>query len=309
MITSYLLRLHRWITLLFAVPLAVLIVTGLILSFDPILADRGVTGKSISLAQIEQVLAKHDSEKKATSLNVRAFENLVVLAEGRGAGKRIDITTNTVMPADKRLWSDILTTAKRLHETFQLELGWLVAWSTIAMLISMIFGLFMGWPHFRNTLGGWHRGTAWVLAPLLLLSPLTGLALAYKFTFTPPPAKIDGSPVPLHDAVKIFGAKHDFASVIWLRPQGGATRVRFYDGRAARVMAISKAGLIEGPQAWPRVLHEGTWAGAFSGLLNVIVSLAMLGLMSTGLLIWGRRTWRRYARRAQRHVDTRVEAG
>ncbi len=222
-----LLRLHRWITFAFALPLAVLIITGLMLSFDPILADRGVTGGSISLIQIESVLAKHDPDKRATSLNVRAFENLVVVAEGRGVGSRIDVATNAVIPAEKRLWSDTLTTAKRLHETFQLELGWLVTASTIAMLIAMIFGLSMGWPYVRNTLGGWHRATAWGLSPLLLLTPLTGLALAYRITLTPPPAKIDGPPVPLHEAVKIFGAKHNFASVIWLRPQGGAEQFRF----------------------------------------------------------------------------------
>jgi uncharacterized iron-regulated membrane protein len=297
-VTPYLLRLHRWITLAFALPLAVLITTGLVLSFDPIVADRGVNGRSISLAQIEQVLATHDPDRKANTLNVRAFENLIVLAEGRsGAFKRIDLVTNSVLPADKRLWSDTMATAKRLHETFQLELGWLVAWSTIAMLVSMVFGLFMGWPHFRNSLGGWHRGTAWVLSPLLLLSPLTGLALAYRVTFTQPPAKIDGPPVPLHEAVKVFGSTYDFATVMWIRPQGGATRVRFYDGREARVMAITKTGLIAGPQAWPRLLHEGSWAGVYSGILNVIVSLALMGLMTTGLLIWGRRSWRRLARR------------
>jgi uncharacterized iron-regulated membrane protein len=297
-VTPYLLRLHRWITLAFALPLAVLITTGLVLSFDPIVADRGVNGRSISLAQIEQVLATHDPDRKANTLNIRAFENLIVLAEGRGgAFKRIDLVTNSVLPADKRLWSDTMATAKRLHETFQLELGWLVAWSTIAMLVSMVFGLFMGWPHFRNSLRGWHRGTAWVLSPLLLLSPLTGLALAYRVTFTQPPAKIDGPPVPLHEAVKVFGSTYDFATVMWIRPQGGATRVRFYDGREARVMAITKTGLIAGPQAWPRLLHEGSWAGVYSGILNVIVSLALMGLMTTGLLIWGRRSWRRLARR------------
>jgi uncharacterized iron-regulated membrane protein len=297
-VTPYLLRLHRWITLAFALPLAVLITTGLVLSFDPIVADRGVNGRSISLAQIEQVLATHDPDRKANTLNIRAFENLIVLAEGRsGAFKRIDLVTNSVLPADKRLWSDTMATAKRLHETFQLELGWLVAWSTIAMLVSMVFGLFMGWPYFRNSLGGWHRGTAWVLSPLLLLSPLTGLALAYRVTFTQPPAKIDGPPVPLHEAVKVFGSTYDFATVMWIRPQGGATRVRFYDGREARVMAITKTGLIAGPQAWPRLLHEGSWAGVYSGILNVIVSLALMGLMTTGLLIWGRRSWRRLARR------------
>jgi Ni,Fe-hydrogenase I cytochrome b subunit len=36
MIKAYALRFHRWVTLLFALPLIVLIVTGLVLSFEPL---------------------------------------------------------------------------------------------------------------------------------------------------------------------------------------------------------------------------------------------------------------------------------
>lgn len=289
----YLLRLHRWITLIFALPLAVVIITGLVLSVEPILNDRSFTGRTISLAQVEEVLAQHDAAKKATVLNVRAYDNIVIVAEGRGGPqKRVDLATKSLVPETKRMWSDTMLTMRRLHESLQLDLKWLVDWSSIAMIVSMTFGLFMGWPRFRNSLSGWHRVTAWGLAPLLLLSPLTGLAIAYGINFTPPPARIEGPPVPLHEAVKIVASKHDLASVVWIRPQGGAMRVRVYDGRQAKVMAVSRNGLVEGPQSWPRALHEGVWAGAWSGILNVIVSLAMIGLMTTGLLIWARRKFR-----------------
>lgn len=289
----YLRRLHRWITLVFAIPLAIVILTGLVLSVEPILNDRAFTGRSISLDQVEMALDRFDTDKKASVLNVRAYENVVIIAEGRGGPqKRVDLSSKSLVPETKRLWSDTLLTARRLHESLQLDMKWLVDWSSIAMLISMMFGLLMGWPYFRNSLGGWHRATAWGLAPLLLLSPLTGLAIAYGINFTPPPPRVEGPPVPLRDAVKIVTAKHDLASVVWIRPQGGATRVRLYDGRQAKVLTVTRNGLIDGPQSWPRALHEGVWAGAYSGLLNISVSLALIGLMTTGLLILARRTFR-----------------
>jgi uncharacterized iron-regulated membrane protein len=299
--TPQLLRLHRWITLLTALPLTVIIVSGLMLSFEPMLNDRAFTGRSIETAKVEQALAKFDPDRKASTLNVRAYENTIVLSAGRGTKPtRIDLTTLTEVPAGKTLWSDVLTTTRRLHENLLLDMRWLVDACTIAMTVSMLFGMLMGWPFFRNSLGGWHRGTAWVLSPLLFLSPLTGLAIAYGINFTGPPAKVDGPPVPLQDAVKLVAAKHDLASVVWIRPQGGATRARIYDGRQAKVFAVSRNGLIEGSQSWPRALHEGVWGGFWSGLLNVIVSIALIGLMSTGLLIWGRRTLRMRQRRRER---------
>ena len=42
---------------------------------------------------------------------------------------------------------------------------------------------------------------------------------------------------------------------------------------------------------------EGNWAGLYSGLLNVVTSVALMLLLTTGLLIWGRRTLRRRSRR------------
>lgn len=293
------LRLHRWITLAFAVPLAVIIVTGLVLSFEPIAYDRHVTGKTVPLATMEAVLAKHDPERKAGLVSVRAYENVVVLAEGRGAGaqKRIDLTTNEVVPAGKTLWSDVLLTSRRLHETLLLDLRWLVTASTIAMTVSIFFGILLGWPFLRNSLGGWHRVTAWSLLPLLVLSPLTGLAIAWGLTFTPPPARVEGPPVPLHEAVRLVGAAHDLASVVWIRPQGGAMRARIYDGREAKVFAVTRSGLVGGPQNWPRALHEGVWGGLWSGLVNVVTSIGLVLLMTTGMLIWVRRTFRKRPQR------------
>ncbi|HRD75374.1 MAG TPA: PepSY-associated TM helix domain-containing protein [Hyphomicrobiaceae bacterium] len=289
-----LLRLHRWIALASALPLAVVVLTALVLSFEPMLNDRDWNGRSISLADVEAVIAKHDPAGKASTLNVRAYENVVMLASGKGGEmKRIDLATNQVIPADRRLWSDFLTLNRRLHESLLLDLRWLVDASTIAMVVLMLIGLGMGLPFLRNTLGGWHRATAWGLAPLLLLSPLTGLAIAYGITLAPPGPRIEGPPVALREAVQTVAKTHDLANVIWIRPAGGATRVRVYDRGQAKVLAVTKTGLVAGPQSWPRLLHEGVWAGAWSGLLNVVVSIALVLLMTTGMLIWLRRTLRR----------------
>lgn len=298
-----LLRLHRWLTLVFAVPLAVVLVTGLILSFEPIAFDRGLTGRSIPLAVVEAALARHDPQSKANAVAFRPYEGTAVISQGRGnASVRIDLATGDLVAPDRRLLSDLLSVSRRLHESLMLDLRWLVDAATMAMLVSMGFGLLMGWPWFRNSLGGWHRTIAWGLLPLLLLSPLTGLAIAFGITLSPPAPRIEGQSVPLRQAIRMVAARHDLANVIWIRPQGGALRVRVYDNGRAKVMAATKDGLVEGPANWPRKLHEGVWAGAWSGLLNVATSIALIALMTTGLLIWARRRLRRRPARQQASV-------
>lgn len=290
----YLLRLHRWLTLAFAIPLAIVIVTGLILSFEPIAYDKSFTGKSVPAATVEQALAKFDPDKKANTISMRAYEGVMVLSEGRGGNaKRIDLTTGELVAPARSLWSDTLTTARRLHENLLLNWGWLVDASTIAMLVSMILALFMGLPFFKNSLGGWHRVISWGLSPLLILSPLTGLAIAFGINFAAPAARVEGGQVALAEAVKIVASKHDLASVQWIRPMGGATRARIYDNGQAKVFAVTQAGLVEGAQSWPRAIHEGNFAGKWSGLMNVVISLAFMALMTTGLLIWARRKFRK----------------
>lgn len=301
----YLLRLHRWLTLVFAIPLAVVIVTGLILSVEPIAYDRAVNGKSVPLATVEQAITRHDPQGKANTLAVRAYEGVIVLSEGRGgASKRIDLVTGDLVAPGRGLWSDTLMTSRRLHESLLLDMRWLVDASTIAMLVSMILAISMGLPFFKNSLGGWHRTVAWGLLPLLLLSPLSGIAIAYGVNFTGPQPRVEGPPVPLADAVKFVAAKTDLANVVWIRPQGGAVRARLYDGREAKVFAVSRAGLVAGPQSWPRAWHEGVFAGMWSGIMNVVISLAFMALMTTGLLIWVRRKFRRRNPRPGRTAQT-----
>ena len=61
-----------------------------------------------------------------------------------------------------------------------------------------------------------------------------------------------------------------------------------------------REGTVAMPRNWPRLWHEGNFAGGWSALMNVVISFAMIGLLVTGMWIWLRRQFRRYARRAPR---------
>lgn len=290
MFKPWLLRIHRWTTLVFAIPFAVLIVTGLILSFEPL--AHGSAKSPLTADSLTAVLAKHDPDGKARAITVRAYAGTVSIG-GRGAQTHVDLASNEQVTSPGTL-ANLFGGARSLHEHFVFDLEWAITAATIAMLAMIALGLLMGWPRLRNSLAGWHKGTAWILLPLLILSPLTGLMLAYGVSFSSPPprAPSGGPPVALADAIRIVGASHDLARINWIRPLGGRLAARVNDGGEFRVFAVTRDGLVPFNRNWPRLLHEGNWSGLLAPGINVVISAALMLLLTTGLWMWGRRRFR-----------------
>jgi uncharacterized iron-regulated membrane protein len=184
-------------------------------------------------------------------------------------------------------------TSRHLHEHLLLDLGWLVTASTVAMLMVAIAGFVMGWPRFRNTLGGWHAVSGWAILPLALLVPMTGLALVFGITLTSPVQSPRPERVPIHEAVSVIARNHDVGNLTSLRIRGGRLVARIYDGQMLKGYMVSRAGLLPQATNWPRALHEGNSNALVGSLLNVIASVVFLGLWLTGLMIWTRRKLRR----------------
>jgi uncharacterized iron-regulated membrane protein len=297
MLQLWLLRFHRWITLTLSIPLAVLIVTGLMLSFEPIV-QHNARG-SLTADTVDAVLAKHDPTGAARSLVVRGYSGIVSIGGARrGDATHVVLSTNERVDSPGAM-AETFAISRRLHETLLLDLGWLVTASTIALLMLIAIGIAMGWPRLRNTVSGWHKGIGWFLLPLLILSPLTGLFLAFGMSFAgPAPSAPEGRPLPLREAVQRVAKDYDLGQVIWIRSIGPRLLVRLNDGGEMRVFAITGQGLTPTPRNWPRLLHEGNWLGITSALVNVLISIAFVGLLSTGLIVWARRKLRRRSPRA-----------
>jgi uncharacterized iron-regulated membrane protein len=295
MLNPWLLRFHRWITLTFSIPLVVLVLTGLVLSFEPIVQQSGTRPGQPFTESIRAALAKHDPAGTARSLIVRAYNGTISIGGARrGDAIHVDLRSNEAISSPGFL-AEFFLVNRQLHEKFLLDLGWLVTASTIAMLVLIAIGIAMGLPRLRNTLSGWHKGTAWFLLPLLIASPLTGLFLAFGWTFAsaPPRAASPAAIVSLRDAVAAVGARYDLGQVAWIRPRGNAMLARVNDGGEMRVFAVNRDGLAATPRNWPRLIHEGNWRGTPSALVNVAISAAFVLLLSTGLLIWARRKFRK----------------
>lgn len=286
-----LLRLHRWITLAFALPLAVVIATGLVLSFEPIAHAAAIRPGSLTAARLDGLLARHDPEGQARALTLRPYDDALLIAGAR-PGPPVAVSLRTGEEVRGGLpWSDLFLTARRLHETLLLDLGRLVVASTYAMLALAVLGVLMGWPRLRNSLSGWHKGVAWALLPLLVASPLTGVFLAHGVTFAGAvPAVAGPAPTPREAIRAVEAAGHDLSGMVWMRPQRDRMLVRLSEGGEWRVHAVTRDGTVAQPRSWPRLVHEGNFAGVWSGLMNVLISLAFVLLLATGLILWTRRS-------------------
>lgn len=297
---ALLLRLHRWIFVVFAIPLAVIIVTSLILSFQPILQTAGIEPGSITLQQIEDHFAKHDPDGKARGLRIDHFEkSLTISGVGEDGAVKIDLKTGG--EAAEESWvTQLMRWSRPVHEHFVFDLEEItgvpiVLVSTIGMLVGIVIGIFMGWPRLRNSVSGWHKATAWGLLPLLILSPLTGVFMVYRLSFSQPLPRVQAAPV--LETVRMIAQKHDVSGIQSIRARAGRMMAVVSDGGARHVYIAGREGLQVAPSNWPRIFHEGTFLGIWGGVMNVILSLAFILLLATGLWIWAKRTFFRKRRR------------
>lgn len=298
-----LLRFHRWITLVFALPLLAIILTGLILSFEPAVQMSSIKPQSVDAARVADLIRRYDPDGKARGVAINAAERRITLQGAEPV--EIDLESGEKVAAPAALPALFLW-ARRTHERL-LGQSWLVISSTIAMVVIMCLGIFMGLPRLRNSLSGWHKGTAWFTLPLIVLSPLTGLCLAFGWTFqaSPPPLR-SARLATLPEAVAIAARSHDLAQVNSIRSRGRLLMARLFEGGELRAYAVNGDELVPLPRNWPRLIHEGNWSAMIASSLNVITSLALLGLLSTGLLLWTRRQLRRPQgrRREARRTDS-----
>lgn len=286
------LKLHRWIALLFSLPLIIVLGTGLVLSIEPWLVVKSIKPHTLTAGQVEALLDRYDPQGRAGAISHRSYDDTLTI--GRPAnGSVIDLATGARQAAPSAL-AATLSTMRRTHEHFLFDLDWVVIASSFAMLVLALLGVVMGWPRIANTLAGWHKATAWGLLPLIVVSPLTGLFLAYRVTFTAPPAggPPQGAPLSLKQAVAMAGASHDLSSLVWMRSLGGRMTMRIVEDGEYRLYTVTSTGTAALPRNWPRLWHEGNFAGVWSSLMNLVLSLAMLGLLFTGGWIWLRRTMR-----------------
>ncbi|MBK1673080.1 nitric oxide synthase [Ectothiorhodospira shaposhnikovii] len=288
---------HRWLTLILLPLFALIIITGAILSFDPILDDLRsgpAAGAPADAAALVRLLNQIDPGQRARSVVVE--EGGVVLLEFREQGRSqfmtFDMETGGLLERRGEK-GGFFNTVKHLHKDLLLNAAIVVEIATYLMVLVIIVGPFLAWPRLRRTLMGWHTLGGWIALPLVLMIAVTGILMSLHIG-TPrlPPLHPDDRPMGMASAIEQAMVTGDLSGVRKVtRVKNAAAAVWGVDPAGEAVHVMSRHGVIR-QDRFPglvKALHEGTWAGAWSGLINLLASVILMGLMGTGLWSWARR--------------------
>lgn len=297
--------LHRWIALVLTPIFLVIILTGAVLSFRPIVnsGQGSRPGATVDVAALSRVITTIERAGQPGGISlVEGGRALQVMSQDPAVAGRWDIATGVHTPAPAG-GIDVFRTAEGLHKTLLLGLGIVVEVASFLMLGIMVAGPFLAWLRFRNSLMGWHTALGWLLLPLTLTSPVTAVMLSLHIgTGSRPELPRTKRPVSISQAVAIAGRDLDISRLAGARRfRGGTVMLQIAPdatGRNGGGFVITDTGvtpLVGGPNLVKQI-HEGTWGGAWSGALNFGISLCFLGLTVTGVYSWVRRKARNRVR-------------
>ncbi len=292
---------HRWAALTLAPVFLLILLSGAILAFKPML-DSGPAAPPapVSLATVAAALDAIDPAHQAAAVNLAADGRSIALKGSPTVTGTFDLATRTPIAGGGDF--DLFAFALNLHKNLLVGAGIVVEIATYVMVALLAVGLLLGLPKLRNTLMGWHGGLGWLALPLAALAPVTGLLMTLHIgTGALPRIEPSAQPIAMARAIEAASEQADLTGFIAARRfRQGSVLLTAANANGPLRYLVSGTGqvvpLTEGPRL-VKQLHEGTWAGPWSGALNFLAALTLMGLMVTGLYSWLRR-WRQARRRS-----------
>lgn len=295
--------LHRWLGLVLMPVFLLVIISGGIMALKPIAEDPAIAGtpSSIEITTVLSTLERVDPTGLASQVSVTGDgQALVVTSPAANGPNGVFAFDNAEAVPGAGPALDIFGLVKSFHKNLLIGAGTFILGVTLIMLALILIGPLLGWLRMRNTPLGWHLSAGWLVLPLLILSPLTGILMSFHIDTGPALVLQPASPsLSLARGIEIAAQDPAFNSIISIRRfKSGSVMMEAVTDKGQETYVVDgshKATALSGP-GWVKSLHEGTWAGAWSGLINLVTAIALTLLTVTGFLSWFRR-WRQSTRR------------
>lgn len=291
---SRLLFLHRALAIVLAPFLLVLLLSGCVLAFAPILGGgEKVERAKVDAAAVLATLQAVDPEGTAALLLVDpAGTSIELRSRGKGVRGRFDLATRQQLPAAEEGF-DVFETAERLHKSLLLGLNPVMETAAFGVLALLLIGPFIVVKLGNRSLMQRHATFGLSLWPLMILPPLTGVMMVLHWGEPARPAEASVEQrLTLARGLELASPALDLSRLVAARRwPSGELLVYLAAQPEEEVFAVNSQGEATpfvAPRNWVKDLHEGRWAKGAS-MLNLAAALSMLGLMATGLYSWWRR--------------------
>ncbi len=288
--------LHRWLTLVLAPLLLVTIVTGGLLALEPVVHDTvgaPAAEEPAPLEDLRAIVERHDPRQRTRAL--RLEDGGVALLEKSADGRRTVHAyrlEDAAALGERSTGADFFRVVRHLHKDLLLDLDWLVEATNYVLIAILILGPWLAWPRLRRGLNHWHNGLGWLTLPLVLTLSVTGALMARDLgTPTLPEIDRDAPRLPITAALDRAQATGLTGIHSMERKDRSAWVIHGSDADGRRDLVIQRNATtdIAPYPGWVKAIHEGTWAGPWSGLLNLFAATVLLFLLVSGLWLWARR--------------------
>lgn len=291
-------QLHRWLAIALSPVLALILLSGIVLAFRPIVGgeERAATTHRVPVDPRRLAAVIDSVDPRATAMGFWLDDQGALHLFAPGAGfPAVDVGTGKravdAAPPVPTFWDDV----HRVHVQLWIGAEGLVVLGTIAMIFLVLAGPFLSRPRRPRSARSWHVWMGWTLWPLLALLPFSVVMMKIH-----PPIRVQpGAPLPALGRVveRAAAGGLDVTRLRGVQGLPGGTAIVMFDGgpQAGRwLLDGTKATNLHSRVAdVGHALHEGTWAGPWSAALNIVAAIASLAMLGSGLLSWRRARRRR----------------
>jgi sulfite reductase (NADPH) flavoprotein alpha-component len=304
-------KLHRWIGLALTPLFLLIALSGAALAFKPILTphtadETQVDANPIPINQVIGLIEKIDPMgDKIKALSIDHLHNrLMVQSTNPATEGRYDLSSGSKLTTQaERPSVDLFAIAEGLHKELLMGADLVIQIAAYLMLFMLVIAPWLAWPRFKHSLLGWHRSVGWILLPLILMLPVSGILMSLHVGMPELPRMSDQNlRLSLTQALQSAAADNDLSELTQARRfRGGSILLTTGVGEQQTMLVVTDRAVtpLKADENLVKSLHEGTWGGALSGSLNLL-GATTLGLLSlTGVISWTRRKQKRRRHLAQ----------
>lgn len=300
---SFFWKLHRYIGLFLAPIFLTMLVSGLFLTLKPMLAptySNAPLGEQATQA-FYAVQAAEQNGAVIGSFAMDADGKRFWSAESRKAPLQSFSIDNGAFLGKGGVSVGLYKFMKELHEELFID-DFISQIAAYAMTIMLLVGLiFMVRPRFHKDLISWHNSLGvfvWVAWAML---PITAIMMSLHIGV--PKTKLnEEAQTSVSQIMHTLNEQNRLSQLISVDVMKKGNVIRLSNNGNIETIQLSQSGemmAVDAPIYWPKALHEGTWAGKTSAIINFILASGLLFFLFSGCYTWLKRRLRQKAEAAQ----------